>query len=335
MLANDMLKFMLRPYALKQEDVARLQKLVEDFPYFQPAHLLLSMASRMWDPSVYQQSLKKTALLSSSRSHLFNLIRQTDKILERQPVPEEQKEEKKIPDKITDTILEELEVINSVSANSPEPSRVETELKTGQTLPEEILAKDESYLEEGIKQQVTLALVDKEIIGKSTEVSLPPVEEPEPETKQVLKETAANFTDWLNLLKQPQPKLREHKKAELKESPLQAGQMTEELKLSGSKSQEDAIIAKKLKQKALIDKIIESSPGAIRPKEDQKFFTPEKKAKESLLENEHLVTETLARIYALQGNVAKAIRSYEILSLKYPQKSTYFASLIQKLKNNQ
>ena len=79
---------------------------------------------------------------------------------------------------------------------------------------------------------------------------------------------------------------------------------------------------------------IEKSPGLIRQKEDQKFFAPDIKAKESLIENEHLVTETLARIYALQGNINKAIRAYEILSLKFPQKSAYFATLIQKLKNN-
>jgi len=51
-----------------------------------------------------------------------------------------------------------------------------------------------------------------------------------------------------------------------------------------------------------------------------------------LLEHEHLVTETLAKIYALQGNVNKAIRAYEILSLRFPQKSAYFATLIKKLK---
>ena len=81
--------------------------------------------------------------------------------------------------------------------------------------------------------------------------------------------------------------------------------------------------------------LLKKNPGLIRQKEEPKFFAPDTKAKESLLENEHLVTETLARIYALQGSVNKAIRAYEILSLKYPQKSAYFASLIQKLKHNQ
>lgn len=94
------------------------------------------------------------------------------------------------------------------------------------------------------------------------------------------------------------------------------------------------LAAKKEKQKALIDRIIENNPGIIRNKEEQKFFNAELKAKESLLESEHLVTETLARIYALQGSVNKAVRAYEILSLKFPQKSAYFATLIQKLKNN-
>ena len=70
-------------------------------------------------------------------------------------------------------------------------------------------------------------------------------------------------------------------------------------------------------------------------KEEQKFYVPDTKAKESLLDNEHLVTETLAKIYALQGNTGKAIRAYQILSLKFPQKSVYFASLIKKLKNNE
>ena len=97
---------------------------------------------------------------------------------------------------------------------------------------------------------------------------------------------------------------------------------------------QESALNKKLKNLALIDKIIENSPGQIKIKDDQKFYSPEHNAKESLLENEHLVSETLAKIYALQGSVNKAVRAYEILSLKFPQKSAYFASLIQKLKNN-
>lgn len=44
------------------------------------------------------------------------------------------------------------------------------------------------------------------------------------------------------------------------------------------------------------------------------------------------VTETLAKIYAEQGYVSRAIKVYEKLSLQDSKKSVYFASLIENLK---
>ncbi|GAB4447222.1 MAG: hypothetical protein OHK0036_01250 [Bacteroidia bacterium] len=85
-------------------------------------------------------------------------------------------------------------------------------------------------------------------------------------------------------------------------------------------------------QQEIIDKILSNPPKSTKPI-DTKFYSAENKAKESLLETEDLVTETLAQIYASQGNIHKAIRAYEILSLKFPQKNTYFAAKIQELKN--
>lgn len=43
------------------------------------------------------------------------------------------------------------------------------------------------------------------------------------------------------------------------------------------------------------------------------------------------MTETLAKIYEEQKNYDKAIRAYRILSLKYPEKSAYFARQIKTL----
>ncbi len=45
-----------------------------------------------------------------------------------------------------------------------------------------------------------------------------------------------------------------------------------------------------------------------------------------------LVTETLARMYAEQGHIAKAIQAYEILKLRVPEKSSIFAARIEALK---
>ena len=45
-----------------------------------------------------------------------------------------------------------------------------------------------------------------------------------------------------------------------------------------------------------------------------------------------LYTETLAQIYAQQGYYQQAIEVYSKLSLLYPEKSAYFASRIEKIK---
>jgi len=67
-----------------------------------------------------------------------------------------------------------------------------------------------------------------------------------------------------------------------------------------------------------------------KPKKE--FFSPTKKAKESLDENKMPVSETLAKIFALQGNFSKAIYVYEQLILIFPEKKTFFASQIKNLK---
>ena len=306
MQATELLKYIKNPSLLDKQSTIELQKLVNDFPYFQSAHLLLSMSSKKWDASVYQQSLKKTAIIATNRAHLFNLIHQ----LENNITVEKEKVEEKLTEQKNNAedIKHELDILKA--------TEVVTENKKEEVVTKKVLDPEE-ILEKEIEKQVVTSFVEKEIL-KTPELHHP---------IEIKKEEPANFSDWLLFLKKNNG--QSYQKIEEKVNE-QKGLSTKNTEEGAKKS-----LSKKEKNKALIDKIIETNPGLIKNKEETKFYTPDSKAKESLIENEHLVTETLARIYALQGSVNKAVRAYEILSLKFPQKSAYFASLIQKLKNNQ
>jgi len=78
----------------------------------------------------------------------------------------------------------------------------------------------------------------------------------------------------------------------------------------------------------LIDRFIENNPS-IQPLD--KDLKPQKGLK-IVLENQGLMTETLAKVYLEQKKYNSAIKAYKILILKYPEKSGFFADQIKKIK---
>ena len=115
------------------------------------------------------------------------------------------------------------------------------------------------------------------------------------ETKPAKEEMS--FEDWLNFVETP-------------------------IKSSSEKNKE---------QISLIDKFItaEAEPK-IKPKVDTAPET-EQLVKSGEVERDDFITETLANIYIKQRLYEKAISAFTKLSLKYPEKNSYFANQIKKI----
>jgi hypothetical protein len=84
-------------------------------------------------------------------------------------------------------------------------------------------------------------------------------------------------------------------------------------------------------QSGIIENFLKKQPGT-RILSSSGKDTPVDISERSVTEHDDFLTETLAEIYISQNNFKKAIESFEKLSLKYPEKSIYFAARIEEIK---
>ena len=168
-------------------------------------------------------------------------------------------------------------------------------------------------LEESIKRTVEEAETNENAVEAPIEKPTAPKNETPEQAVDKLeigkpiaftKNETHSFSEWLQLA-QLQPIVRE--------------ETTEE-------SEKESGLDKKLD---IIDRFIEANPK----------ITPVKNATPSPVSNSNndssnssLMTETLARVYLEQKKYTKAIQAYEILILKYPEKSVFFADRIADIK---
>jgi len=88
-------------------------------------------------------------------------------------------------------------------------------------------------------------------------------------------------------------------------------------------------LEEKKKKASLIDRFIKTSPKISPVKNGA---APVIQIDINKDEHSYLMTETLAKVYLEQKKYQKAIQAYDILILKYPEKSSFFADRISDIK---
>ena len=301
-----------KPDAVNDKQVIDLEKILDDFPYFQSARSLHLKGLYKQDSFKYNQALKKTASYTTDRSVLFDFITSGDFNGIQKELFEE-KEAQLLDITVVDSsvVFEEKQ---SISENTLEKSIISSINEAAQREGEKVILEEkdkpsENTLEKSIILSINEAAQNEEekvIVEKEETLA---IEEKLELGKPIPFEHSEthSFQEWLQLAK-VKPIVREEN--------------TEEIKT------EDSNLTSKLE---IIDKFIEANPKIPPVKSD----TPLPSIPAKTEDTSYLMTETLAKVYLEQKKYNKAIQAYEILILKYPEKSSFFADRILDIKTLQ
>jgi len=328
---------------LGDNEIKVLEPFVQKFQFYAPAQAILAKAYYNTNSNKYEKQLRKASLTAENRLWLYNYIH----TVSYSPVAETTTTGEKIVLRKGDgQIIESKTETEPLHAIEPKLS-LDTADNLNGTIADNLILKN----------------VDDELLEKAVEEDLLTANNSEEGDNIALNEEKATA------LKQPQdiqPILNEEGHIELNEVNQQLETLSdialadgEKLDLHESENQEmgflswldytkynftnfdeeketlseDLSIANASnidKTADLLQKFLENKPkiGEERPT----FYNPEKMSEKSDLLDNIAVSETLAAVYMTQGEPELAISVYEKLALKFPQKSTYFATLIKDLK---
>ena len=326
MNTTDLTYLLNKPHAINDKQTMALEIMLQQFPFFQSARALHLKGLYNQESFRYNYELKKTAAHTHDRSILFDFITsQQFATLQKNHVenqealihnitvtdsfvvtPIQKETVEKTKEETLEIIEEKTEEVSQPLDEDTTPYVVASEVKTEEeitiesTIERIIDTNDDIIVEESNSEENTSE--ENKILEEKLEIGKP---------LDFNQSEKHSFQEWLQLTKFAPIEREIEEKIAVKED-----------------EKED----EKLKKIDIIDRFIELNPKISPVKEI--VSTPLNISK-SIEEPTHLMTETLAKIYLEQKKYQKAIQAYEILILKYPEKSSFFANRIKDIKDLQ
>lgn len=293
MTKQDFIHYLAQPETLNGHSIADLEKLVQEYPYFQTGRMLYLKNLHNQNSIDYEKNLHITSAYAPSGKVLYNLIK-------KKPDDRRQMTETKAVEVTVSDISHQASDVLPKHEPTTVPQEIPKPVKEDEF--DELQLLEKEMLREAYRTSMTIDLIQGDEVKsqKSKEFSQQPV------PKDSFGEASNNsysFNDWLKVVSGKTP---------------------------GASAEETAVQKKQPNQ--LIDDFLLDQTAKAGAKPKAEFYSAETMAKKSIQDDETFVSETLASIYLKQGNLPKALRAYEILVVKYPEKIHIFAPLLEKIK---
>jgi len=283
------------PELLNKDTQSELEQLLKEYPFCQTFHLLYTKNLFQLKHIRYQQQLKVAAAFVGDRTRLKHYVEDSPLIISVKSEPSTGQVEIPVEPKI------EIEEV---------PSRISSSVEWDAEYESVLSSSINGEISREEKKKAIIALINKKFNERLAVTADKPVDpSPVSEIPLIVKTEEASQE-----LKQEEPAVEE--KVESMNEIVPSLETKEVIPSTD-----------------LIEKFLRDAPRMPRPRKE--FYNPVNLAARSIEENEDFYTETYAYICLKQGNAAKAIKIYEKLSLKFPEKSSYFAGLIEKIKKEQ
>lgn len=283
---EQMMRYLDNPTQLNEKSLGELKEILDEFPFFQTAHMLYARNLLNEKSFRFTNQLKVAAASVTDRSMLYFLLHP------------KARQEADAREKVTEEIP---------------PTSSEAEITDKDT-------EEEGFIELADESTHTHRVKD------STVEDIADTEEEEDDTPPKRPQKSFDLLDF-DVMEPSFYQLDEDVK-----SIEGLSELSKSINLNAKKNNQtqEEKPEKGGSKDNLIDKFLETEPKLAPVKKGD--VQHEDISERSAEETDEFMTETLAHVYVKQGYYEKAIKAFQKLSLKYPEKSVYFARQIEEVR---